>query len=455
MALGIVISTAVLMWMLTSMVLSRSLGTISRAVIEDDLGEYAVLYARRGVDGIRKLYEAGAHEHGHVLRVLDRQGNVHVDIRSPEVTAEDLPTLVPPTAGDTTWITAPLRDKSGTLLLGGRVLSDGEQLWFGRTDVEDQQIMADVRRHLLIAAFVAMIIALGPVVWFLRRVLLPVRSFITAARTLTEADHLNERLPVVAAIPELREMATAMNHSLDRVTSLTEELEAANDQLAHELRTPLARIRGNIEVVLARFGETEGRDAAALSVEEIERSTALIQTILSVRAGDARSMRLHLEAVSMKELLTDICELYTAAAEERSLELELLVTGDATVLVDRQRLQQAISNLLDNALSYTPPGGLITVLLDAERDHVTVHVQDTGPGLKETDKQKIWRRFTRGSAASANSPGIGLGLSLVRAVAHVHRGEAGADNRPEGGADFWIRLPTSLDFHSRQRNAPP
>lgn len=452
MALGIVGCTAVLMWGLTSMVLSRSLGIISHAVIEDDLGEYAVLYARRGLDGIRKLYEAGAHEHGHVLRVMDRQGNVKLDIRSPEVQEQELPALVSPATGETTWITTPLRDKSGTLLLGGRILDDGEQLWFGRTDVEDQEILASIRSHLLLGAMLAMVIALGPVIWFLRRVLLPVRSFITAARTLTEADHLNERLPVVAAIPELREMATAMNHSLDRVTSLTEELEAANDQLAHELRTPLARIRGNIEVVLARFGEPEGRDAAALSIEEIERSTALIQTILSVRAGDARSMRLHLEAVSLKELLTDICELYTAAAEERGLELELLVTGDATVLVDRQRLQQAISNLLDNALSYTPSGGLITVLLDAERDHVTVHVQDTGPGLKETDKQKIWRRFMRGSAASASSPGIGLGLSLVHAVAHVHRGEAGADNRPEGGADFWIRLPTSLDFHSRQRS---
>ena len=208
-------------------------------------------------------------------------------------------------------------------------------------------------------------------------------------------------------------------------------------------------MRGNIDVVLAHYGEDAGREAAVLSIEEIERSTALIQAILAVRAGDTRSMRLHLEALSLKGLLTDICELYTAAAEQRELCLELLVTGDATVLVDRQRMQQAVSNLLDNALAYTPPKGLVTVLLDVEPDHATIHVRDTGPGVSETDHGRIWRRFMRGSAASANTPGIGLGLSLVKAVAHVHRGEAGVDNQPEGGADFWIRLPTSLDASSK------
>jgi signal transduction histidine kinase len=155
-------------------------------------------------------------------------------------------------------------------------------------------------------------------------------------------------------------------------------------------------------------------------------------------------MRLHLETLSLKDMLTDICELFTAAAEQRGLELELLITGDATVLVDRQRVQQAVSNLLDNALAYTP-SGTITVLLDVEPDSATIHVLDTGPGISPTDPQRIWRRFMRGSAASASAPGIGLGLSLVKAVAHVHRGEAGVQNRPEGGADFWIKLPTGLN----------
>lgn len=453
MAFGIVVSTVLLMWVLSSWVLSRSLGSISRAVIEDDLGEYAVLYNKKGTEAIRRLYEAGAHQHDHMLRLIDHTGHVLIDARSPEIEERDVPVLLPPAAHEIAWISTPLHEKGATLLLGGRSLGDGEQLWFGRTDVEDRSILDSVRQQLLLAAGFALLIALLPVLWFMRRVLLPVRGFISTARALTDADRLDDRLPVGDGIPELSEFAESLNRSLDRVAMLTEELEAANDQLAHELRTPLARIRGNVEAVLAHYGEPEGREAAVLSVEEIERSAALIQTILSVRAGDTRSMRLHLETLSMKTLLTDICELYTAAAEERGLELELLVTGDATVLVDRQRLQQAVSNLLDNALSYTPAGGTITVLLDVERDYVTLHVQDTGPGITDTDKQKIWRRFMRGSAASARAPGIGLGLSLVRAVATIHRGEAGVENRTDRkGADFWIKLPTSLDIHSQLKH---
>lgn len=447
MVLTIVVVAVSMMCWFTSWLIGRSLGSISHAVIEDDLGEYSVLYENGGVEQIRKLYSAGSHERDHVMCVIDSKGTDLLVMQSEGVESLKL-SLPAVTADDTVWKTYSLHD-GGTLLMGGRAMKDGTQLWFGRTDREDRMILNQVQIQFFLSAIVSAVLAMVPVLWFGRWVLRPVRSFMESARILTEAEKLDERLKVDDGIPELREFALALNSSLDRAASLTEELEAANDQLAHELRTPLARVRGNIDVVLAHYGEPAGREAAVLSIEEIERSTALIQSILAVRAGDTRSMRLHLEALSLKDLLTDICELYTAAAEQRDLSLELLVTGDATVLVDRQRLQQAVSNLLDNALAYTPPHGLVTVLLDVEPEHATIHVRDNGPGVTESDHARIWRRFMRGSAASASTPGIGLGLALVKAVAHVHRGEAGVVNRPEGGADFWIRLPTSLDLGNR------
>lgn len=447
MVLTIVVVAVSMMCWLTSWLIGHSLGSISHAVIEDDLGEYSVLYEEGGVPQIRKLYEAGSHEKDHVLRVIDASGTELLAMQSAGIESLKL-SLPPVTPHVTAWKVHSLHT-GGSLLLGGRAMKDGTQLWFGRTDREDRAILKEVQTQFFFSAIVSAVFAMLPVLWFGRWVLRPVRSFIESARILTEAEKLDERLKVDDGIPELREFALALNSSLDRAASLTEELEAANDQLAHELRTPLARVRGNIDVVLANYGEPVGREAAVLSIEEIERSTALIQSILAVRAGDTRSMRLHLEALSLKELLTDICELYTAAAEQRELSLELLVTGDATVLVDRQRLQQAVSNLLDNALAYTPANGLVTVLLDVEPDFATIHVRDTGPGVTESDHTRIWRRFMRGNAASASTPGIGLGLALVKAVAHVHRGEAGVTNRPEGGADFWIRLQTSLELGSR------
>ena len=172
-----------------------------------------------------------------------------------------------------------------------------------------------------------------------------------------------------------------------------------------------------------------------------DRATDLVQTILTTRAGEHRALKLHLEIVELHALLGDLHELYKPAAEERGLRLDLDVPEQRWVLLDRQRINQAIANLLDNALAYTPRGGSVTLALRVHDDKVRIVVLDSGPGLSPTDLTKIWQRHTRGSAATANTPGMGLGLALVRALAHAHHGNAGCRNRDEGGAEFWIELP--------------
>ena len=166
-----------------------------------------------------------------------------------------------------------------------------------------------------------------------------------------------------------------------------------------------------------------------------------MQTILTVRAGEHKALALHREQLSVRELLADIVDLYVISAEDRGVVLRVEVEEDRTLALDQQRLTQAIANLLDNALTYTPTGGTVTVRLDVGESDCTIHVLDSGPGLKPGEEDLIWQRFVRGSMASAKSPGMGLGLSLVRAVATAHGGDAGARNREEGGADFWIKLP--------------
>jgi signal transduction histidine kinase len=220
---------------------------------------------------------------------------------------------------------------------------------------------------------------------------------------------------------------------------------AANDQLAHELRTPLARIRGNIERLLSQPDPSSTRDVAIHALTEIDRATHLIQTILTVRAGESRTIKLQREPVRLWDLISESCELYAPAAEIKGLRLNsVLSEPEMEVNVDRQRLHQALCNLLDNAIAYTgSAGGRIAVHLEWEPDHALIRVCDNGPGLSENDHARIWRRFMRGSAASASAPGIGLGLSLVHSIAIAHGGDAGARNHADGsnGAEFWIRLP--------------
>ena len=198
------------------------------------------------------------------------------------------------------------------------------------------------------------------------------------------------RLQAPGAVPELQAFATAFNNGLDRIDALTAELQSANDNLAHELRTPLARIRGNLETFH----------------DHIDNPTA-----------------------------------YKAAADERGLNFTFEAPDSRWVLLDRQRINQAVANLLDNAFAYTPRGGLITLALSIQGEQAHIAVRDTGPGLTAADQTKIWQRYMRGSAASANTPGMGLGLSLVQALAHAHNGSAGCRNLDECGAEFWIDLP--------------
>jgi len=444
MVLGIILAALVLMLAMTTWALNRSLDVVSRAIIEDDLGEYEVFYSRGGAPRLEKSFAAGLHDDLQMMRVIGSDGAVLVSVDLPHYPGawNSLPSRRLD-VGEIAWVRSPMNGQGIHLLLGGLGLKDGGQLWFGRTNHNDQALIERVQRLILGASMIAALLATAPVIWFASHVLRPVRRLIQGAHSLAREERLEQRLQATNAIPELIEFAAAFNASLDRIAALTEELDAANDQLAHELRTPLARIRGNMEAVLTTHDVDGMREAAARGIDEIERAVSLVQTILSIRAGDARSMRLHLEMTSLGQLVSDTVELYQAAAEARSISLQWAPGADAWMMLDQQRIRQALSNLLDNALAYTPEGGTVIVVMQVSNEWATVSVADTGPGLSETDSPRIWRRFSRGSAASASTPGIGLGLSLVRAVANVLHGEADGRSRPEGGAEFWIRLPVT------------
>ena len=270
----------------------------------------------------------------------------------------------------------------------------------------------------------------------------------TLAQGVTDA-----RLTVPHAVPELKAFATAFNAGLDRIGALTAELQDANDNLAHELRTPLARIRGNLEIYHDHTGDPVARDAAARGLEEIDRATDLMQTILTTRAGEHQALKLHLEIIDLRELLDHLHDLYNAAAEERGLRLALDAPAACHARIDRQRINQAVANLLDNALAYTPRHGRITLGLTAGGEMARIFVRDSGPGLSPSDPESIWHRYARGSVATADTPGMGLGLSLVRAIVHSHGGRTGCRNLDSGGAEFWIDLPLSDQAPAASRMA--
>ncbi|MBB5032515.1 HAMP domain-containing sensor histidine kinase [Prosthecobacter vanneervenii] len=420
----------------------QNLSSIARAVVLDDLGEYAVLYNRNGLKELREVFEAGKHEESQAVRITNAKGETIFEQTPEAVAGYNWPKRPPKKMKPSeTWLmTIAHPGRQQQLLVGCQVMEDGNALWFGRTDAEDLAYVEHIRRHLWLAGLASTVFMLLPLWWFVRHVMKPVQEMMHSTQKLAQG-LTTTRLEAPGAVPELKAFAAAYNAGLDRIDALTEELQSANDHLAHELRTPLARIRGNLETFHDHIETPAAREAAARGLEEIDRAADLVQTILTTRAGEHKALKLHLEIVDLKELLTDLHDLYKAAAEERGLTFTLEAPTTCWVLLDRQRINQAVANLLDNAFAYTPRGGMVNLALNMRAEQARISVTDTGPGLTPGDLTKIWRRHMRGSASSASTPGMGLGLSLVQALMHAHNGSSGCTNRDEGGAEFWVELP--------------
>lgn len=422
---------------------SADLQQAEQAVHFDDLVEYAAIYNHSGVSGVREVFPVRQNIEDNALRITTPAGVARLDLMPDRLRAFPWPPAAPARlegAGDTIWMEVEQPDLPYHLILGAIRLQDGNTLWFGRSDTGTERYMTNIRHHLWLAGITAALIALLPVLWYSHDVIKPIQAFIASARRLHHPSG-QARLIAPRAIPELKALASVVNAGLDHNLGLTRELQSTNDQLAHELRTPLARIRGNLESLHDLSETPEAQEAAARGLEEIDRATQLVQTILTVRAGDHGALRLYRQMTAIYDLLQKLVELFTAAAEDRGLTLSLEPDLEMMLNVDRELMTQALANLLDNALAYTPKGGHITLRWKAVGTDTIIFVEDTGPGLHPDELEIIFDRYYRGTAAIARTPGIGLGLSLVRAIATAHGGSAGAQNREGGGSCFWIRLP--------------
>ncbi|TDU68148.1 signal transduction histidine kinase [Prosthecobacter fusiformis] len=422
---------------------TQDMRSVNRSRILDSLLQHAALYTEGGLPMLKKVSKAGQPLSRNGLRVVGATGVVvYEDIPEPlrpyPWPTQPLRTLVGKGDMDQQEITA---DGQPFLLYVGAIrLWDGSTLWLGRTDAQSRHYLGNIERHLWFAGLTASLMAFLPVMWYLHDVLRPIQSFIISAERM-RLPGSTTRLRAPGAIPELKVLASVVNTGLDQIQALTRELQSTNDFLAHELRTPLARIRGNLEHLHDETDNDKAREAAARGLEEIDRATQLVQTLLTIRAGDHAALRLHRQITSLDSLLSNLVELFIPAAEDRRLVLKLVPGLSLTLNMDRELLTQAVSNLLDNALAYTPAGGQITVRWQGEGTGALITVDDTGPGLHPGEVEVIWERYARGTAARPKTSGMGLGLSLVRSIAMAHGGYAGAQNREGGGSTFWIHIP--------------
>jgi signal transduction histidine kinase len=320
-------------------------------------------------------------------------------------------------------------------------INDGNIVRIGFTLKDDEELIRSYRYIFLIT--IAVMIIIGSMLgWFVtRRAMSGVLRVTKAAKTIGQG-HFSFRVPLGHEGVEIQNMVEAFNDMAVKIELLMKELKDVTNNIAHDLRSPLTRIRGIVETTMNGKQEIdEYRDIAGIVIEECDRLIVMINTMLEIAEMDQGIATYSNTPVDVVGIVKDAFELFTPVAEDKDISIEVEFPSDTLLLLgDAKRLQRVIANLLDNAIKYTSTGGKINIKVAYRDTYAELAIIDTGIGIAQEDLPHIFNRFYRGDR-SRTSSGNGLGLSLVQAIVKAHYGSVDVRSQPGKGSTFTIRLP--------------
>jgi signal transduction histidine kinase len=442
---AIFVASSLALIALTYLLLSASLRQYDREIIQTTLSQYAAAYRSGGVDAlaaaIRRDQTGSRYEPLFVRAVGPYQDLVF--LRPQNVCRRfDLSQLTTPAlSGQQSWATIGSGDPGEVLEVASVRPPDGTLFQVGKSTARRAALLRQFRIILLVdfATLVAIGLAGGAV--FTASALRPLLNLNEAIRAIMRTGNVQSRVPARNTGDALDQLGVQVNGMLDRIESLIGGMRGALDNVAHDLRTPMMRLRGIAETALQSGSDPELlRDALADCLEESDRVVAMLNTLMDISEAETGTMRLHRERVNLAELVRHAVDIYEDVAEEKQVAVENHARDELLIDVDRTRIRQVIANLVDNALKYTPAGGRVEITTSHQGEEVQLAVTDTGVGIPAEELPRIWERLYRGDK-SRSERGLGLGLSLVKAIVEAHGGRVTVEAAPERGSRFVLHLP--------------
>lgn len=341
---------------------------------------------------------------------------------------------------DKSWIHLRSKEKDYELLLISKSFNKEYQLQVGLSTENREKALDRFREALMLITIPLFLLGIIGGSLLAVRSLSPIRNIIKTVKSI-EIGKMEARIPRTHTGDELDELSRLFNEMLDRINSLINGMRNALDNVAHDLRTPMARMRNNLENALqVKLKEGEYRTALQESIEESDHVLKMLNVLMDISQAETGILKLNKSKVNITSLLARIVDMYLDVAEEKGIIITIHDSNGLTVTADEERISQALANLLDNAIKYSPPEKEIHIEANGYQSEVVISIKDEGHGISEKDLSKIWDRLFR-SDQSREKRGLGLGLSMVKSIVEAHKGRVDVVSSPGKGSTFSIHLP--------------
>ena len=440
----VVILLSIALFLIAYLLLYRAVQEREREIVRSQLDVYRAWYVEGGLQSLTSRFLEREDKESFFVRVIGPEGvAVFASVPKQEggLDLDKLQSLTPSEAIELDWLTVPTRSRRGNWLVATARLPDGSWLQVGKTTEALAELLAQFRTVFGWVALAALVLGVAGGAWLARRALTPVRQLVGTVENVIATGQMDRRMPVPQTNDEISNLARLFNDMLEKNEMLIRRMREALDNVAHDLRTPLTRLRGVAELALQ--GEPNAqtcRDALLDAMEESDRVLTMLNTLMDISEAETGLMKLNLQPVPLDQVVGEVTELFEFVAQERSITITTTVSPNLVVRADRSRLRQVLVNLLDNAIKYSAPGGHVEISAQPSADEVVITVRDTGPGIPSEEIPRIWERLYRGDK-SRSQRGLGLGLSLVRAIVSAHGGRVEVQSTVGKGSSFVIHLP--------------